>query len=105
MISTVSGTYPDIAWDITPEVADGKLKLPDAGVQVCNITYQMPAAEFDLINGVVYLTPSGYVFVAAEDDIPSDMERFPNHQNYWICAVQIEDGEENVMVLKAVLAE
>jgi hypothetical protein len=105
MINTVSAQYSDIAWDVTPEAADGKLKLPAAEVQVCDVTYPMPAAEFDLKDGVVYLTPSGYIFVADEDGQPSNLEHFPNRQNYWVCAVHIVDGKEDILVLKAVLAE
>jgi hypothetical protein len=99
MISTVTGTYPDIAWDITPELADGKLKLPSASVNVCNVAYQLPTAEFELKSGTVYLTPSGYVFVSAEESTDT-LEKFPNRQNYWVCSA---DEKGNILVLRAVI--
>ena len=88
MISTVSGTYPDIAWDISPSVANGKLEMPKANVEVCNVQYQIEAAEFDLKDGT-----GG-----------ASLTKFPNGEKYWACAVKVEDGKENIQVLKAVKA-
>ncbi|WP_085833978.1 hypothetical protein [Clostridium merdae] len=104
MISSISGIYPDIAWDIVPSVTDGKLQLPTAGVQVCNVTYQMPKVEMELKDGVVYLTPNGYVFITDEEE-RSSLEPFPNQQNYWLCDVRVVDGKEQILTLKAVLEE
>ena len=102
MSRTVSAEYPDIAWNITPTMSNGKLQFPAAEIYICNVTYKMPAAEFELKDGVVYLTPSGYVFIAEEEEERPSLENFPNMQNYWVCAVHIVDKKENILVLKAV---
>ncbi len=103
MISTVSGTYPDIAWDISPAVSNGKLEMPQASVDVCNVKYQLEAAAFDLKDGTIFLTPDGYVFVSASDDTGgTSLTKFPNGEKYWVCAIKIKDEKENLMVLKAV---
>jgi hypothetical protein len=105
LISTVSGTYPDIAWDISPTAANGKLEMPQASVEVCNVQYQLEAAEFDLKDGTVYLTPDGYAFAPDTDETGgASLTKFPNGEKYWACAVKIEDGKENIQVLKAVKA-
>lgn len=41
MIATVQGTYPGLAWDITPEEDGGKISLPDAKIEVADTAYQM----------------------------------------------------------------
>lgn len=108
MISTVQGTYPGLAWDITPEEDGGKISLPEAKIEVAGTAYQMAAASFDKSDGTVYLTPDGYSFVAKGPDDQSgqtqpeaELEKFPNGENYWIAHIE----GDNIMALKAVKAE
>ena len=77
--------------------------MPQASVEVCNVKYQLEAAEFDLRDGTIFLTPDGYVFVSASDDTGGiSLTKFPNGEKYWVCAIKIKDEKENIMVLKAV---
>lgn len=103
MISTVEGNYPGLSWDIVPEEKDGKITLPAAEVTVAGNTYQMAASSFDAVDGTVYLTPNGYVFVAKDKE--ASLKKFPNNENYWVCSISISDGKTNIMVLKAVKSE
>ena len=103
MISTVEGNYPGLSWDIVPEEKDGKITLPAAEVTVAGNTYQMAASSFDAVDGTVYLTPNGYVFVAKDKE--ASLKKFPNNENYWVCSISAIDGKTNIMVLKAVKSE
>ncbi len=108
MISTVQGTYPGLAWDITPEEDGKKILLPDAKIEVAGTTYQMTAASFDKADGTVYLTPGGYFFTANGPDDQSapaqpeaEIKKFSNGEIYWIAYIE----GDNIKVLKAVNAE
>ena len=103
MITVVEGTYPGLLWDIAPTEKDGKIILPAAEVKVTGNTYQMAAAAFDNVDGTVYLTPNGYVFVAKDKE--ASLKKFPNNENYWVCSISAIDGKTNIMVLKAVKSE
>lgn len=108
MIATVQGTYPGLAWDITPEEDGGKISLPDAKIEVADTAYQMATASFDKSEGTVYLTPDGYSFVAKGPDDQSGqfqpeekLKKFPNGEIYWIAHIE----GDNITILKAVKAE
>jgi hypothetical protein len=99
MMNIVEGKYPGLSWDITPEEKDGKIVLPAAEVEVAGTTYQMSAASFDKADGTIYMTPDGYSFVGK--DGTDDIKKFPNGENYWICAI----NKDEIMYLKAVQTE
>ena len=100
MISTVEGNYPGLSWDIVPEEKDGKITLPAAEVKVAGNTYQMATSSFDAADGTVYLTPDGYAFVAKDKE--TNLKKFLNNENYWVCSISVSGGKTNIMVLKAV---
>lgn len=99
MMNIVKGKYPGLSWDITPKEKDGQIVLPAAEIEVTGTKYQMPAASFDKADGTIYMTPDGYSFVGKDET--EDLKKFPNGENYWVCAIT----KDEIMVLKAVQAE